>query len=499
MAATDRGAPGTGSFRDPSGRVFTRGGRLLRQVNPVYAPEYDHLMSSGLYGALTERGLLVAHDETADPGIGPEAYRVLAPERIPFVSYPFEWPFSALKDAALTTLKIARLALEHGMVLKDASAYNVQFRGTEPIFIDTLSFERWEEGTPWVAYRQFCQHFLAPLALMSAVDARLGALSRLFIDGPPLDLASTLLPFSSKLHPALLVHLHLHAKAQNRRGAEPLEARNRGGFSKRSMLGLLDHLERAIAGLQYRRAHGVWADYYANTNYSAEAMADKARLVTRMLSQATPATVWDLGANTGAFSRIAADLGAFTLAFDGDVDAVEQHYQDCRQRRARNIVPLVMDLANPSARMGWNHDERMSLADRGPADVILALGLVHHLSLTNQVPLPMVAEFFAGVTRTLIVEFIPRSDSQVVGMLSRMPKLQEFYTADAFERAFAPYFALEGSAPVRESERRMYLMRNKVRLKADATTDDDVRFQPDITTDATGRLKPDTTSNTNVA
>jgi len=225
-------------------------------------------------------------------------------------TFKFEWAFGQLKSAAQATLLIQRLAVEHGMVLKDASAYNLQFVGAAPVFIDMLSFERWSEGTPWVAYRQFCQHFLGPLALMSATDARLGALSRVFIDGPPLDLVSQLRPTSSKFHPSLLVHLHMHARAQAKHGSKAIAGRAPTTFTKRAMLGLVEHLESAVGRLTYKAAGTAWADYYAHTNYTEAAMADKHRLVEAMVRDVAPATAWDLGANTGAFSRVAADAGA---------------------------------------------------------------------------------------------------------------------------------------------------------------------------------------------
>src|SRR5258708_16283925 len=203
-----------GSFRDPSGFVFSRGNTLYRQVEQSYRQEYDTLIECGLYDSLVGAGLLIPHaEENLESGLTNVAYRVLRPERIPFISYPYEWCFSQLQDAALATLQAQTAALKHGMSLKDASAYNIQFRDGKPVLIDTLSFERYTEGFPWTAYRQFCQHFLAPLALMSHTDVRLSQLLRTNIDGVPLDLASRLLPFWTKLDPFLLAHIHLHSKA----------------------------------------------------------------------------------------------------------------------------------------------------------------------------------------------------------------------------------------------------------------------------------------------
>ncbi len=184
------------SFRDPSGFVFRHAGEVYRQVNAGYAGQFEHFLSSGLYDALVSKGYLIAHEDVSDPDIprAPDCHRILKPRAIPYISYPYEWSFSQLKDAAMLTLRIQTVALKHGFVLKDASAYNIQFDQGRPVFIDTLSFETYQEGAPWVAYRQFCQHFLAPLALMARIDVDLGKLLTTHIDCVPLSLASRLLP-----------------------------------------------------------------------------------------------------------------------------------------------------------------------------------------------------------------------------------------------------------------------------------------------------------------
>ncbi|MCJ7513764.1 MAG: hypothetical protein MUO23_12440, partial [Anaerolineales bacterium] len=197
------------SFRDPSGYLFERNGKLFRQVNRSYQADFDRLIASGLYAELTGVGLIIPHIESPaapdEPGL---AYRVIEPEPVPFISYPYEWSFGQLQTAALTTLSIQKRALSKGMSLKDSSAYNIQFHHGRPVLIDTLSFETYREGEPWDAYRQFCQHFLAPLALMAHTDIRLGQLLRVYIDGIPLDLASRLLPRKTRFSFSLLTHLH---------------------------------------------------------------------------------------------------------------------------------------------------------------------------------------------------------------------------------------------------------------------------------------------------
>jgi len=261
MTNSPADGPLAGSFRDPSGFLFRHNGRLLRQVNACYADDLALLHSSGLYDALIEKELLIPHQEvTLEWAATPAAVKVIEPEFLPFISYPYEWAFSQLKDAALATLRIQRLALKHGMTLKDASAFNIQFRQARPVFIDTLSFTAYREGNPWIAYRQFCQHFLAPLALMAHQDVRLGTLSRTHIDGIPLDLAAKLLPWSTRFQPSLFMHIHLHARSQKKHAdshdeANSSKAKNTS-VSRKSLDGIVDSLRGAVRKLQkIGRAH----------------------------------------------------------------------------------------------------------------------------------------------------------------------------------------------------------------------------------------------------
>ncbi|MCL6566029.1 MAG: SAM-dependent methyltransferase [Acidobacteriia bacterium] len=447
-----------GSFRDPSGFLFERSGILYRQINRSYQADYERLIDSGLYHRLVELGWLVPHEEVAVEPAEPElAWKVIRPERVPFVSYPYEWCFGQLRDAALLTLQIHRLALEHGMGLKDASAYNVQFRGGRPVWIDTLSFATYREGEPWVAYRQFCQHFLAPLALMAHREVRLNQLLRVFVDGVPLDLASRLLPWRTRLQPRLAAHVHLHARVQQRFGDKPKAHAGRQ-MSRHAMLGILSSLERTVAALRWEPGGTVWSDYYQDTNYSPAAFEHKRQLVSEFLQRLRPRLVWDLGANIGVFSRLASERGIYTVAFDMDPAAVEKNYRQAAARGDTQLLPLVADLTNPSGAMGWAERERMSLAERGPADALLALALVHHLAIGNNVPLANIAEYFARLGRALIIEFVPKEDSQVQRLLAAREDIFTHYTRAEFERAFGRWFRIEQAVPIRESQRILYCM-----------------------------------------
>jgi ribosomal protein L11 methylase PrmA len=448
------------SFRDPSGFVYREDGLLYRQVNASYQPDYEQLNSSGLYRALVDKGWLIPHVEV-EPS--PGAWRTLRPEAVPYISYPYEWSFSQLKDAALLTLDIQQLALAHGMVLKDASAYNVQFNGSRPVFIDTLSFERHHEGAPWVAYRQFCQHFLAPLSLASHVDLRLRRLQEVFIDGVPLDLASRQLPRRTWTRPGLVAHIHLHARSQQRyqaagRDQQVIELRP---MSKQLLVALVDGLRRTVNGCRMSQTNSEWGDYYDETNYTDDAMSAKEALVAQMVDAVAPrgGIVHDLGANTGRFSRIVAASGRYVVAHDIDELAVERHYLHNRSNRVAGVLPLLLDLTNPSPSLGWASIERASAVERISGGTVVALALVHHLAISNNVPLPQLAAFFRRVAPQLVIEFVPKEDSQVRRLLATRRDIFDDYTPEGFESAFGAVFRIERREPVTGSTRVLYAMR----------------------------------------
>ena len=451
------------SFRDPSGFLFNHDGVLYRQVNQHYASDYDLLMSSGLYENLTKAGLLVSHEEVAvtplEPGI---AYKVIAPVLVKLVSYPYEWSFGLLKEAALATLSIQKRALKRGMSLKDASAYNIQFVNGKAALIDTLSFEAYEEGKPWDAYRQFCQHFLAPLALMAHVDVRLSGLLRNYIDGVPLDLAAKLLPGRTRLNFGLMSHLHLHAKMQTQQADKaPSSATAKGGMRKEALIGLIDSLRNTVNKLEWKPGGTEWGDYYEITNYTDAGAKHKAEIIGKWLDKVKPNSVWDLGANDGTFSRLASERGIFTVAFDIDPTAVEKNYRQVKQAKEQNLVPLVLDLTNPSPAIGWHNKERDSFVERAPAEMVFSLALIHHLAISNNLPLGDIARFFADIGQWVVMEFVSKSDSQVQKLLQSRKDIFDRYTIEDFETSFGEYFEIREKVAVTESERHLFLLEKK--------------------------------------
>lgn len=463
-----RGAVHPASFRDPSGFVFTRDGVVYRQVNDRFADEFDALVDSGLYDELVARGLLVAHEEVGlDQAARPQtAHRVLRPDPVEFVSYPYEWCPAQLREAALTTLEIQDLALDHDMTLKDASAYNIQFVEGRAVLIDSLSFDPLVAGQPWVAYGQFCSHFLAPLALAVHVDVRLSSLLRHHIDGIPLDLASRLLPLRTRLRPSLLTHLHLHGRMQRRHEHDNQNQGDAGPgdrrFSVRAFRGLIDSLRGATDKLVWEAPDSTWSDYYDQADhYPTATMEAKEHLVDEWLERLDPRVVWDLGANTGRFSRIATRHADQVVAFDVDpatVQAAWQHRDD-PSHGPGHLLPLVMDLTNPSPGLGWAHAERDALADRGRADVTLALALIHHLAIGGNVPLGRIVDFLRAITRDAVVEFVPGDDPRARGLMTGRQEVFSGYTRQAFEAAVSRHFTISRREALDGTDRDLYLLR----------------------------------------
>jgi hypothetical protein len=449
-----------GSFRDPSGFVYTRDGILYRQINRSFREPFEAFLSSGLCDELARAGLLVSHEKVGlELSATEEAHAVIRPEIVDFISYPYEWCFGQLQDAANLTLDIQQRALAKGFTLRDSSAYNIQFHRGRPVLIDTLSLEPWEEGRAWGAYKQFCEQFLIPLTLMSQRDVRCGSLLRNYLDGIPLDLGSRLLPRRSWASPRSLIHIHLHAWAQGRYADSAVTSAAKGKtMSRKALLTLVESLRVAVGGLSWRASGTEWADYTLDNNYSVAAAQAKRSRVVDHIRKTGAKTVWDLGANTGEYSRAAHEVAPLVISFDLDPAAVERNYRRVRLDDESGILPLIQDLTNPSPSQGWAGRERLSLAERGPADAVLALALIHHLAIGHNLPLERMAAYLSRLGRVLVIEFVPKTDAQARRLLLSRPDIFPSYTKEGFERAFARYFSIDAIDPVGDSERWLYRM-----------------------------------------
>jgi len=431
------------SFRDPSGYVYEEDGRIFRKVTPEASKILHQLVGSGLYDKLTEKKILLPFTWWVDSAIQPDI--------VPFISYPYEWSFSMLKDAALQTLRAQLTSLKHGMQLKDASAYNVQFIRNNPILIDHLSFYPYEEGRPWVAYGQFCRHFLAPLALAAYRDADQIRRLQVELDGLKLGYTSRLLPWQANIKPGLGIHLRWHG--MDHRIIEPLPPL-KPKISKLALTSFLKSLVSTVNKLEWKPLYG-WKDYEKICNYSDEATHKKAFLVEEFLKRVEAKVVVDLGCNVGLYSQVAADLGCRVIAVDNDPACIDLVY---KTNDKNNILPLVVDITNPSPAIGWENTERDSFISRLRVDTVMCLALIHHLAIGNNLPLDRIASFLAKICKNLIIEWVKKDDTQVKIMLRYREDIFPNYTREGFESAFRQYFSIVDFKPVGDTGRTLYLM-----------------------------------------
>jgi len=453
-----------GSFRDPHSAVVVEGEFVYRFFRGPAAADIAATRSGGLLDRLVAQGAvlpyeLIPTEERPARWRGLEADAVvLRQPRLAFVSYPYEWPFGLLRRAALFHLDILLLALEAGLILKDSSAYNVQFQGIRPIFIDLGSFSRHEPGTPWRGYAQFCAMFLNPLLLQAAVGLPFQAWLRSSLEGiAPAEL-ERLLPLRRKLRPAIFTNVVLQSQLQKRFGGlAPDDLAVRPRVELPAIRRQIERLRGVVHGLGAPATGSTWSGYEDNTSYSAAARAAKAAFVERVVSDESPAVVWDLGCNRGEYSLIAAKHARSVIAIDGDPNVVELLVG--RLPAETCITPLVMDLRNPSPQQGWDQRERLGLKERGKADLVLALALVHHLRFSANAPLRAFIAWLAGITRAGVVEFVPRSDPMVRRLLAWREDVFDDYDEETFEAELSRHFEITATELLPDSTRRLYAFR----------------------------------------
>jgi hypothetical protein len=458
----------TGSFRDPAGQVFLRDSEVYRCIFPDGMMDYEAARNQGIHRDLIAGGQLIDHEEVLVDFAPAGAVYCLHHPRLPFVSYPWEWPFSMFKDAALLHLQVMEYLIPRGFWLRDASAFNAQHDSEGLRLIDTLSIGRKIHDSPWVAYSQFCSHFLAPIAIAAYRDIRLLGLWRNHIDGFPLDLAVGLLPFLKRYRPSIFMHLTLHSqfqqKSDQRKNLEGSRTIRSVKMSDEALLRIIRSLRACVEGINWRLSSKIWASYDTVRTYEERDVSQKTAFVSSVIDEVSPSMVWDLGGNTGEFSLIAAEHGAFVVSIDGDPGCTEYLYRKLRSiQNGRRVLPLTMDLANPSPGLGWASKERLGLADRGPADFVLALALIHHLALAANVPLARVGQWFASLGNHLIVEFVPPSDPMVRKLTLNRPQHLP-YSFDVFLEAFGAsfHFARQHVLP---NGRMLFYCQNKAALQ----------------------------------
>jgi len=456
---TDR-ARHSSSFQDPAGFIFEESGVYYRQVNQSYAKEYELLISSGLYQDLAEKKLLLAHKEVnLFKTNSPDHYKTLLPEQLPFVSYPYEWSFDQLKDAALLTLRIARIALKKDMMLKDAKAYNIQFYRGSPVFIDTLSFEICNFNKPWVAYRQFCECFLFPLLLERYLRIGVQRWLSIYLEGIPAKTTAALLPIKSGFNLGVWLNVFLQSKIQSRRSLTSEKA----VFNKEKFRQMLEHLTSVIKKTNIdAEKKSTWNNYYNETILSHHYLKEKERIFLELSADIRDCQILDIGCNDGYFSKLIALRNNQVIAVDFDNQCINRLYNLLKLEKAMNILPLCIDITNPTPATGFRNSERPSFLQRSGTDVVIALALVHHLVLSKNIPLADVAlQFSELVKKWLLIEFVPLEDEKAQLLISNKSSFHKPYDLSAFKECFFKYFDVEREVIVSDTERILFRMIKK--------------------------------------
>jgi hypothetical protein len=450
-------SPLASSYRDNDGFVFKQDNVFYRLIKSSYFLHYEKLMQSGLYDELTKAGRLVAHAEMDITNFNlpaNEQVKIILPDQIPFISYPYEWSFDMWRDAAIVTLKIAAKALEKGMILKDATPFNIQFVNGRPVFIDTLSFEILKKGDAWIAYQQFCLCFLGPLLLMHYNHRDFGKLFQIYPDGIPMDIVKAALPFKSKLN--IHVYMHIWMKRKKEKSNEPTKEIF---FSSKKMNTLFSGLIDFVKTLSPNKTTSTWEDYYTNTILGNQYIESKKILIEKFVEKISFKSVIDLGANDGYFSLLLKDKADFIVAADFDSNCINELYKKIRKDKIKNIVPIVSTLNNPSPAIGWNNEERNALPQRLKADLTLALALVHHLAISVNVPLSFIAKWMSNMGPYLIIEFVPKSDEKVIQLLKNREDIFDEYTLGDFKKIYALYYEILAEEKVGNTDRVLFLMK----------------------------------------
>ena len=426
-----------GSFRDPDTRVFRYNGAVFRCLTPRALADWQRLAATEFHARfMADRSVIPTRLVTDPESLPPLAARwaaVLEHERVPVVSYPYEWSFGMLKDAALLQLDVTRAALDEEMTLKDATAFNVQWLGARPTFIDIGSFTPYAAGEPWAGYRQFCETFLYPLLLQAYRHVPFHPWLRGSLEGITAEHCLSLLSGRRLLRPGVLTHVYLQAKAQARYEDTTGDVRQElraAGFGAALIKHNIERLRRTVEKLRWNPPRSTWSEYQREHSYDDADLRSKAAFVERILARRRWPLVWDVGCNIGKYSRLAAEHADYVLALDADHVVVEHLYRELHAGGPANILPLVADVADPSPGLGWRGRERLPLADRGAPELIMCLALMHHLVIGRNIPLDEFVAWLAQFGAEVILEFVGRDDPMVKRLLLNR-RDQEFEYSDA--------------------------------------------------------------------
>lgn len=440
-----------GSFRDPASRIVIDEGRVIRLLDERGLAGWNALSATDFFTRATADGRLIESKEIEYPAAG--AAGALEHPRIPFVSYPYEWTFSMLKDAALLQLDLLAEALADGLTIKDATPFNIQFVEGRPVFIDIGSFESYSPGEPWIGYRQFTRQFLFPLMMRSWAGLPFQPWLRGNMEGPSAADMKQILSLGRRMRPAAMMHVSLQARMEERMSGAAIRSELKtAGFSADLILANVRKLRKLVSGLDWDGSGQGWVDYESCQHVGRD-RETKGEFLSNALESHHPARVLDLGANDGYFSEIATRSGATAVAVDGDEEVLEALY-----RRKTDVCIAVADLANPSPAQGWAGVERPSLLERANPDLVVAYGLIHHLIYTASIPPETVIDWLASFRCPVVVEFVSPEDAMVARLVANKTEaeLHSGRTRTEFEAMLADSFSTRSTQVLGDGARVLY-------------------------------------------
>lgn len=447
--------PNNISYKDTAARVVKKESNYFRYIFFEYKEEYDHLMKSGLYQELVLFDLLIEHQEIKIDTDDPKVYKQLFPAKIHFQSYPFEWSYTQWRKAILAYLRINHVALKYGMILKDATPYNFYLIGGNAVMFDTSSFIFFNENDKWIAYRQFCEEFLSPFALMYYNGAQWSKLTMANLKGMPLNFVSVNLPIKSWFNLTTLLHIHFHSKFSTTNKLELKSKRNKKGFTLEKIKTLQKMIFHTISKWKkVRQNTNHWSNYYEKEIESQVYLKDKEVTVRKWLEKIKPKTILDLGANTGKFSFIAAEYSKRVISLEADencVDVIESNIS----KNTKNIFTLVGNVAEPSPNLGIMNSEIENIYNRCNSELVLCLALFHHLHIFNKLSFEqIISSFSCFATNYLIVEFIEKSDNKINLMKNNISD----YSKEKFIASINSKLTIVDYKKLDDSERYIFLI-----------------------------------------
>ena len=442
-----------GSFRDPLSRVFVGHDAVYRAFTEMGKADLDEVWSKPFVEKWLKRGDLIATDfvSPASAPIEGDWATVMRHPKLPFISYPYEWTFSMLRDAALLQLKLTKTALKNGVGVKDATPYNVQFVGSKPVFIDAGSFEVRQPSDPWYGYLQFCQLYLYPLMLQAHLGVGFQPLLRGSVNGIDPVTMRKLLGAGKPWAPrrGRLTNVVFHAMAQQRFANSDVEIRKEAsaaGMNPKILIATMEKLSKTIKKMSLNDKRSTWSEYSERGHYVESSLDEKERFVRDAVAIQHRSQVWDLGCNDGRFSHIASAHADSVVAADADPLVVDRLYQSLKSEKNTKISPLYIDLADSGGGVGWRGMERPGFFGRGSPEVVLYLAVIHHMAITHNVPLGSQIDMLAELTPELVIEF-PHDDDPMVQRLLRNKRdgIHADYTLAVFENLLKARFDVRSS------------------------------------------------------